>query len=142
MAFSINKYNRNGGNKFDLNIKDLPFRNLKEMYENELKVAELSGGTFEPGTAVYIFGAAYINPKSKFGETPNLAVMTPDDNGEIVPSYIASLPTHLAETVKEMLNDDEAVNAIKELKVGFKIRQYHNKKFNVDAYTVDWCDVE
>ena len=142
MAFSINKYNHNGVNKFDINTKGLAYLNLKELYADELRVAETSGGAFEPGTAVYIFGAAFINSKSKFGETPNMVVMLPDDNGEIIPSYIASLPTHLANTVKEMLNDEEAVDAIKALKVGFKIRQYYNKKFKVDAFTVDWCDVE
>lgn len=141
MAFSINKYNRNGGSKFNVDTKDLTYCNLKELYEHELEVADTSGGAYVPGTAVYIFGAAFINPKSKFGETPNLVVMTPDENGEITPSYIASLPTHLADVVKEMLNDVEAVEAIKALNVGFKIRKYHNKKFNVDAFTVDWCDV-
>lgn len=142
MAFTINKYNRNGGNKFSVDLKGLPYHSLKEMYEGDLNVFDTSRGDFEPGNTVYIFGAAYINSKSKYGDTPNLAIMEPDTNGEIIPAYIASLPTHLAGTVKDMLNDDEAVEAIKNLKVGFKIRQYHNKKFNVDAYTVDWCDVE
>lgn len=142
MAFSISKYNRNGMSKFNVNTKDLSYHNLREMFENELESAETTGGSFEPGTAVYIFGAAFINPKSKYGETPNVVIMTPDENGEVVPAYIASLPTHLTETIKEMLNDSEAVEAIKNLKVGFTIRKYYNKKFNVNAYTAEWCDVE
>lgn len=135
MAFSINKYNRNG-NKFNVNTKDMTYRSLKDMWESE----KLAG--VDPGTPVHVFCAAFINTKSRYGENANLVIVSPDENGEIVPAHIASLPAHLTDTVKEMLADTEAVDAIKNYQVGFRIREYHNKNFNVDAYTVEWCDVE
>lgn len=135
MAFSIKKFNKNG-NKFDVNTQGLSYHSLKAIWEDE------KNNGVDPGTPVHVFCAAFINTKSRYGENANLVVVTPDENGEIVPAYIASLPAHLTDTVKEMLADTEAVDAIKNYQVGFSIREYHNKKFNVDAYTVDWCDVE
>lgn len=127
MAFSIKKFNKGG--KFNINTSDLTYKKLKDLYsENE--------------ESVFVIGAVYINTKSKFGENPNVCVMGVDENGEIVPKFMVNLPRHLNADCKAMLEDEEAVDAIKNYHVGFIIRKYYNKVYKTDAYSVEWTDVE
>ena len=73
--------------------------------------------------------ALYINTKSRFGDSPCVA---------IDPVIIVNLPSHLLETVKEMINDDECVAAINNNEVKFKIYSYKDKTFNKTCYGVEW----
>ena len=73
--------------------------------------------------------ALYINIKSRFGDAPCVA---------IDPVIIVNLPSHLLETVKEMINDDECVAAINNNEVKFKIYSYKDKTFNKTCYGVEW----
>ena len=73
--------------------------------------------------------ALYINTKSRFGDAPCVA---------IDPVIIVNLPSHLLETVKEMINDDECVAAINNNEVKFKIYSYKDKTFNKTCYAVEW----
>ena len=73
--------------------------------------------------------ALYINTKSRFGDAPCVA---------IDPVIIVNLPNHLLETVKEMISDDECVNAINNNEVKFKIYSYKDKTFNKTCYGVEW----
>lgn len=129
MAFSIKKYNKGG--KFNIDTTNLTYKKLKDLYsENNTDT-------------VYAIGAIYINTKSKFGENPNVCVMDMDKNtGEIVPVFMVNLPRHLTDDCRAMLDDEEAVDAIKNIRVGFSIRKYHNKVYNTDAYSVEWTDIE
>ena len=131
MAFSIKKYNKGG--KFNLNTANLPYVKLKELYENDEKTGE---------ETVYAIGAVYMNKKSKFGENPVVTIMNMDENGEVKPVSMCNLPRHLTDDCMAMLDDDEAVDAIKSVKVGFHIRKYHSKVYNTDAFTVEWTDLE
>lgn len=73
--------------------------------------------------------ALYINTKSRFGDAPCVA---------IDPVIIVNLPNHLLETVKEMISDDECVDAINNNEVKFKIYSYKDKTFNKTCYGVEW----
>lgn len=73
--------------------------------------------------------ALYINTKSKFGDAPCVA---------IDPVIIVNLPKHLLETVKEMIADDECVDAINNNEVKFKIYSYRDNTFNKTCYGVEW----
>ena len=73
--------------------------------------------------------ALYINTKSKFGDAPCVA---------IDPVIIVNLPKHLLETVKEMINDAECVQAINNNEVKFKIYSYRDNTFNKTCYGVEW----
>ncbi len=73
--------------------------------------------------------ALYINTKSKFGDAPCVA---------IDPVIIVNLPKHLLETVKEMINDAECVQAINNNEVKFKIYSYKDNTFNKTCYGVEW----
>ena len=78
---------------------------------------------------IYDVKAFYINTKSKFGNAPCVAI----DKDTIV-----NLPNHLLETVEEMINDEECVNAINNDEVKFKIYSYKDKTFNKTCYSVEW----
>ena len=73
--------------------------------------------------------ALYINHKSRFGDAPCVV---------IDPVIIVNLPNHLLETVKEMISDDECVDAINNNEVKFKIYSYKDKTFNKTCYGVEW----
>ena len=78
---------------------------------------------------IYDVKALYINTKSKFGDTPCVAIDY---------STIVNLPNHLLETVKEMIYDAECVTAINNNEVKFKIYSYKDKTFNKTCYSVEW----
>lgn len=130
MAFSIKKYNKGG--KFNIDTSALTYKKLKDLYSENSNDAG----------AIFVIGAVYINTKSKFGENPNVCVMDVDENGEIIPAFMVNLPRHLVDDCKAMLEDEEAVDAIKNCRVGFTIRKYFNKVYKTDAYSVEWVDVE
>ena len=52
---------------------------------------------------------------------------------------LVNLPAHMAETVREILQDSEAVDAIKDGKVGYTIYEYesHGKK----CYSISFVDL-
>lgn len=113
-----NKYNH--GVRFDYTIpQDTPFIGLAKLYESEGE------------GVVYPIHGLYINRKSKYGEAP---VAICDD-------MLVNLPKHLLDTVKQMLLDDEFVDAVNRGKVGFKIYTYTVKNNNSLLYSVNWLDI-
>lgn len=71
----------------------------------------------------------YINNHSKFGPAPVV----------VIDGYKVNLPTHLTDTVKDMLKDDDTILQINRGEAGFFIREYesHSRK----CYTVCWIDM-
>lgn len=107
----------NKGNKFTFKPADDPqYVSLEVLYNKNPE-------------QVHDVRALYINTKSRFGDAPCVA---------IDPVIIVNLPSHLLETVKEMINDDECVAAINNNEVKFKIYSYKNKTFNKTCYGVEW----
>lgn len=111
-----NKYNR--GSRFTAEIPDnLPFMKLSEL-----------GETNTP----FIILTMWINTKGKFGAHPVIA--TADG--------LVDFPNAMTVTVREMIKDDEVIEAVNNGKLGFTIRKYHTNKYNRDAYTADFVDLE
>lgn len=116
MSKFANKYNK--GSKFLAKATgNEGYLNLKECFEK-----------FADETQMVL--ALYINTKSKFGNAPVLL-----SNG-----FLVNLPSHLLETVQEMMEDEELVQAINECKFGFKVYQYDGK--NGKGFSVRWVDLD
>lgn len=80
----------------------------------------------------YTVHTMFINTKGKFKPHPTVAI---DD-------CLVSFPSHLTETVEEIMKDDEAVAAVNEGKFGFMIRPYQTKAYPDQVfYGVDWIDM-
>ena len=109
------KFNR--GSKFTFKpVDDAQYVSLEDLYNKN-------------PDQIYDVKALYINTKSKFGDAPCVA---------IDPVIIVNLPKHLLETVKEMIDDNECVDAINNNEVKFKIYSYKDKTFNKTCYGVEW----
>ena len=83
---------------------------------------------FDDGQPVRVLGL-YINHKSKYGEAP--VAMTQ--------GVYVNLPKHLTDTVKDMLHDQEVIDAINDGKVGFTVYSYDNN--GKTCYSVNWLDL-
>ena len=107
----------NKGSKFTFKTADDPqYVSLEDLYNKNPE-------------QIHDVKALYINTKSKFGDSPCVA---------IDPVIIVNLPKHLLETIKEMINDNECVDAINNNEVKFKIYSYKDSTFNKTCYSVKW----
>lgn len=80
--------------------------------------------------AIYTVEALFINTKSKFGSAPVL----------VTSQWLVNAPSHLTQTVQQMINTPEIVSMVNARKVGFKIYQYTNN--NNVYYSVEWVEVQ
>lgn len=116
MSFA-NRFNK--GKKFNFNTEGLEFSTLKEEFEKNGE------------EHVYTLKSIFINTKSKYGHHPIFATET----------FLVGCPQHMLETANEILNDNEAINAINNNKVGFTIYLYKAEKFDTDAYGIKFVDL-
>ena len=102
----------NKGQSFNIDTRDYNYVKMSELYAKE--------------------GDDTVLHKGKLGMQP---VFIDIENKALV-----NAPAYLCDTVKEILNDEEAVSTIKAGKVGYTIREYesHGKK----CYAVNWVDIE
>lgn len=111
------KYNK--AHTFDFHIpEDFEYRSLSELYIKNDK------------DFVYKVRAVYINTKSRFGESPVIAT---DD-------CLVNLPQHLTDVAKQIMRDEETVQAINDGKFGFTIYQYTSKNRKDVFFSVNWVD--
>lgn len=118
MKFS-EKYNK-GSRVFDIETKDFVFTKLAELYAIDKDAEHKVDGL-------------YINNGGKFDAHP-VAIVSES-------AMLVDLPSHMTDTVKEVLNDAESIDLIKKGCVGFKVRQYTDKKYNKTCYSVEWVDL-
>lgn len=112
------KYNH--GTRFDYVIpQDCGFKSLGVLLEDD------------GNGVVYTVRGLYINHKSKYGDAPVV----------IIDNALVNLPKHLLDTCKQMLLDDEFVDAVNAGHVGFTIYTYTNKNSNALLYSVRWMDI-
>lgn len=112
----MNKFNK-GGIDWGIETKDLPYRELKE---------------YNVGDTIVIKGL-FINRKGNFDDHPVA----------IIDGALLDLPSHLHDAATEILADSEVVEAIKDGKVGVKVRSYDADKFGKkDLRSVEWIDIE
>lgn len=113
------KYNHSEP-KFTHQLPDnAPFKSLKELYNGE------------KGENKYIVRGLYINKKGKYGDAP---VAISED-------FSINLPSHLCDTVTEMIQDKELVEAINAGKFGLEVYEYVPKGYNKTCYSVKWVDL-
>lgn len=113
---SITKFNK--GSVFNVNFFGLEFVKLEDLFNSD-------------EDQVYVITGLFINQKSKYGPRP--FVSTPD--------FLADLPSHMLETVEEIISSPEIVEQINSRKAGFKVRSYKSKTYNKECYSVEFVDL-
>jgi len=123
MAFSAKKFNKQDLFEF----KPPAGYEYKKLYE----AVEIYKGLNPDSTDApcFMVRALYINKKSKFGESPTIAT-----NG-----FYINLPKHQLDTVKEIMSDEEAIDAINRGAVGIEIYDY--VKEGKTYQSVRWVDI-
>lgn len=107
----------NHTNIFDVDTRDFKWVNLETLFNTDPDKTYTLLGLFTKG--------------SKFGKEPDA----------IIQGYKVNLPRHLLDTVEDMLDDNQVIEAIKAGNVGFKVYSYHSNTYNKDAYSVTWLDL-
>ena len=106
---------------FGIDTTDFQYTKLADIFNSENE-----GGK----DVVHKINGLHVH-KSRLGDSP---IIIDEENKRLV-----NLPSHTAETVREILADDEAVQAIKDGKVGYTIYGYesHGKK----CYSISFVDL-
>lgn len=108
------KYNK-GGINWNIDTTNFEYHSLEDAGE---------------GTEIQVRGL-YINTKGKFGPSPVL----------ITDHCFYNLPGHMTDTVKNMLQDPELINAIIDGHVAADVRTFIDGTYNRKCWTVDWKDI-
>ncbi len=106
---------------FGIDTTDFPFTKLGDIYKSEK-----DGG----GDVVHPINGLYVH-KSQLGDSPVVI--------DSVNKRLVNLPQFTGDTIREILADNEAVEAIKNGKVGYTIYEYesHAKK----CYGITFVDI-
>lgn len=108
MSFNFDTLNK-GGKKFDYQLpKEAPYKKLQEM----------------PTGARFQVRGLFISKSTnkKFDDHPVAIIF--DNNADF--GFFLDLPAHTTESVKEMLNNPDAVDAINAGDCGIEITEYEN----------------
>ena len=105
---------------FDIDIKDFEFMDVQEFYAKY-------------GDSTIKIDGLYINKKGMYSDHP-VAILV-DEN------KLLDLPSHMTDTVKEILSDAESINLIKKGLVGVKAHKYTDTKYHKECVGFDWCDL-
>ena len=118
MKSFASKFNKTS---FEIDTTNFKYTKLAEIYNSENE-----GGN----DVIHSINGMYVH-KSQLGFSP---VIIDEGNKRLV-----NLPSFTAETVREILSDSEAVDAIKAGKVGYTIYEYesHAKK----CYNISFVDL-
>lgn len=114
------KYNKS--HLFNYEIpKDAAYVKLGELYKQ-----------FGPDKT-YTVRAMYISNKSKYSdESPVVAI----------DEAMVNFPTFMTDTIKDMMHDDEVIEAVNSGKLGFKIYQYEMKQYKGRIFFgATWIDL-
>lgn len=103
---------------FGIDTADFAYIKLGELYKRD------GADVVHPVNGLFV-------SKSPLGESPCII----DAENKL----LVNSPAHLAATFRDIINDDEAVEAIKNGKVGYTIYEYdsHSKK----CYSLNWVDI-
>ena len=118
MSFA-EKYNK-VNTIFDIDIKDFEF---------------IDGYDFiaKYGDRTIPIDGLYINKKGLYNDHP-VAILVDEKK-------LLDLPSHMTDTVKEILSDEESIILIKKGMVGVKAHKYTDTKYHKDCVGFDWCDL-
>ena len=105
---------------FDIDIKDFEFMDgygfIEKYGDNVVKIDGL-----------------YINKKGMFKDHP-VAIIASE-------KILLDLPSHMTDTVNEVLTDSESIGLIKKGLVGLKAHEYVDKKYHKRCVGFEWCDL-
>ena len=118
MSFAT-KYNK-VNTIFDIDIKDF---NFMDGYEFIAKY----------GNNIVKIDGLYINKKGLYNDHP-VAILVDEKK-------LLDLPSHMTDTVKEILSDAESIKLIKKGNVGVKAHTYTDTKYHKEYVGFDWCDL-
>lgn len=82
----------------------------------------------------YVVAALFVNTKGKFDDHP-VAVLPQIE-------ALVDLPSHMTESVREILQDAEAISEIEAGKVGIKFEKYTSKTYNRECLGCRWVDIQ
>lgn len=118
MATFARKFNINN---FNVDTKDFNYVKLADIFKSKKE-----GGA----KTVHAVSGLYVH-KNELGDSPVII------DGE--KKRFVNLPTHMGGIIREILADAEAVQLIKDGKVGYTIYEYtsHNKQ----CYSITWVDL-
>ena len=120
-----NKYNKSG-NKFSYQIPE----GSEPVF---VKASELCE-TIPQNESGVVIRSMYINNKGKYGAH---GVLVASD-----PAILIDCPNHMTDTIKDMLNDDEVVEAVNAGKLGVKAYKYETKNAASGfAYGLEFVDL-
>lgn len=111
----LNKYNKKVNVFKYEQVENPPYKRLKDLYELD-------------ETEILIKGF-FINNKGYYG----------DSAVAIAEGFNINLPSHLLETVKEMLTDDEVIEMVNSDVLWIEIYQYTSKKWGTN-YSVNFIE--
>lgn len=112
------KFNKGSFKKIEWGIdtKEYKFVKIKDLVAADKKTVTIRG--------------LFFTKSEQFGLQPNA----------IIDGALLNLPTHIVDTVKEMLNDDGCVAAIKRGECGVTFRKY-DSKYRKDCWGVDFINL-
>ena len=117
MSRFTNKFNK--GKKFNIDTTGFEYVSLEELYCANGK------------EMVYPLTAIFINRMSLYGDAPVFAT----------DKCFVNIPSHMLDTVNDILADEEAIEDINNAKVGFTIYRYHSERYSRDCYGVNFEDM-
>ncbi len=80
---------------------------------------------------VYILRAMYRNDMGLFDPSPVF----------VIDGHFVNIPSHMMKTYEDIMQTPEAIEAINNEKVGFKIREYTAAKYGKLCYSVEFIDL-
>lgn len=81
--------------------------------------------------SIHTLRGLYINTKSMYGDAPVA----------VIDGLNVNLPSHMLDTVRDILNDDGAIADINNELVGFKVYEYHSTAHNRECYSIKFVDI-
>lgn len=118
MSFA-NKYNK-GNIIFDIDTKDYAFMDGYDFVKSK-------------GSNVVKIDGLYINNKGMYDDHP-VAIIKSEKR-------LVDLPSHMTDTVREILKDSESITLIKKGLVGIKAHEYVDKKYKKNCVGFEWVDL-
>lgn len=116
--FTITKYNRV---MFNVDTTDFEYCKLSDLFN-------------DPSTVYDVDGLLLMSHKTKSQFNNVSPVIICSDLKKLV-----NIPIHMEKIFREILQDDEAIDAIKGGRVGFKIRKYTDK-YGSERYSINFID--
>lgn len=104
--------------EWGIDTSNFKYKKLKDLYTVDKKS--------------YIVRGFYVSNSGNYGKH---AIAILDD-------CLVDLPKHKLEVIEELLNDKEAIDAIKNCECGFTVTKYTDKKFKKECYSFEFVNIE